>query len=95
MSSVLAAVLLLQAAQANAAPQRPPPSTTDMPGWSRAPKPEDMVHAYPPEAARVSLAGSAILECTIGATGELTACVASDETPAGSGFAAASLGVAS
>ena len=96
MSSVLAAVLLLQAAQANAAPpQRPPPSTTDMPGWSRAPKPEDMVRAYPPEAARVSLAGSAILECTVGATGELTACVASDETPAGSGFAAASLGVAS
>jgi len=95
MSIALAAALLLQAAQANATPpQRPPPSTSDMPGWSRAPKPEDMVRAYPPEAARVSLAGSATLECTVGPTGELTACEASHETPAGSGFAAASLAVA-
>jgi hypothetical protein len=90
MSIVLAAVLLMQATP----PQRPPPSTSDMPGWSRAPKPEDMVRAYPPEAARVSLAGSATLECTVGPTGELTDCVAGDETPAGSGFAAASLAVA-
>lgn len=99
MSAALAAVLLMQAAPAilvqSAAPQRPPPSTSDMPGWSKGPKPEDMMRAYPPEAARAALAGSATLECTVGAAGELTACVASDETPAGSGFAAASLEVAS
>lgn len=98
MSATLAAFLLLQAAattQAASAPTRPPPSTSDMPGWSRAPKPEDMIRAYPQEAARVSLAGSATLECTVGPAGELTGCVASDETPAGSGFAAASLSVAS
>jgi hypothetical protein len=95
MSIALAAVLLMQAAQPTSAPpQRPPPSTSDMPGWSRAPKPEDLMKAYPPEAASVSLAGSAILECTVGPTGELTACVASDETPAGSGFGAASLAIA-
>lgn len=94
MSIALAAVLLLQAT-APPPQQRPPPSTSDMPGWSRAPKPEDMVRAYPPEAARVSLAGSAILECTVSATGELTACVASGETPAGSGFGDASLAIAS
>src|SRR5688572_992153 len=99
MSAILAAVLLLQAVQptttqATASP-RPPPSTADMPGWSKAPKPEDMTRAYPQEAARVSLAGAATLECTVGAAGELTDCVASDETPAGSGFGAASLSVAS
>ena len=54
MSSVLAAVLLLQAAQANAAPQRPPPSTTDMPGWSRAP----MVHSRIADPARLTRAAS-------------------------------------
>lgn len=99
MSAILAAALLMQAAPAtlvqSAAPQRPPPSTSDMPGWSKAPKPEDMLKAYPPEAARVALAGSATLECTVGTSGELTACVASDETPAGSGFGAASLEMAS
>jgi TonB family protein len=104
MSATLAAVLLLQAAQAATiqaaitqatASTRPPPSTADMPGWSKAPKAEDMTRAYPQEAARVSLAGSATLECTVGAAGELTDCVASDETPAGSGFGAASLAVAS
>lgn len=98
MSAALAAVLLMQAGPAmlvqSAAPQRPPPSTSDMPGWSKGPKPEDMMRAYPPEAARAALAGSATLECTVGTSGELTACVASDETPAGSGFAAASLAVA-
>ena len=100
MSATLAAVLLLQAAQvattqAAATPQRPPPSTADMPGWSKAPAPQDMAKAYPQEAARVNLAGSATLECTVGAAGELTACVASDETPAGSGFGDASVAVSS
>lgn len=90
MSAILAAVLLLQAA-----PSRPPPSTADMPGWSRTPKPEDMIRAYPPEAGRVSLAGSATLECTVRPDGGLTDCVAGDETPAGSGFGAASLSIAS
>jgi len=99
MSAILAAVLLLQAVQPTTtqatASTRPPPSTADMPGWSKAPKPEDMTRAYPQEAARVSLAGAATLECTVGAAGELTDCVASDEMPAGSGFGAASLSVAS
>lgn len=97
MSAALAAVLLMQGAQATTSPppQRPPPSTSDMPGWSKAPKPDDLLRAYPPEAAQVGLAGSAILECTVGGAGELTACVASGETPAGSGFGAASLAVAS
>ena len=92
MSVALALALLLQAAPP---PQRPPPSTTDMPGWSRAPKPEDMMKAYPQEPGRANLAGSATLECTVDAEGELTACVASDETPAGSGFGAASVAIAS
>lgn len=94
MSATLAAALLLQAAT-TPPPQRPPPSTSDMPGWSKAPKPADLMAAYPPEAAQASLAGSAVLECTVAASGGLTDCVASDETPAGSGFGAASLAVSS
>jgi hypothetical protein len=43
----------------------------------------------------VALAGSATLECTVGAEGELKDCVASGETPAGAGFGEASLAVAS
>jgi TonB family protein len=92
MSAALAMALLLQAAPP---PQRPPPSTSDMPGWSKSPGPEDMTRAYPQEAGRVNLAGSATLECTVGAEGELQDCVASGETPAGAGFGEASLAVAS
>ena len=95
MSVAFALVLMLQAAPGAAPPQRPPPSTTDMPGWSKAPRPEDMMKLYPQEPGRANLAGSAILECTVGADGGLTACVASDETPPGSGFGAASLSIAS
>ena len=91
MSIAIALALLFQAAPP---PQRSPPSMTDMPGWSKAPRPEDMVRAYPPEPGRANLAGSASLECTVGPAGELTACVAGDEVPAGSGFGAASLAIA-
>jgi TonB family protein len=93
MSATLAAVLLLSA-QSAAPPDRPPPSTTDMPGWSRTPSAADMARAYPQEAMRVNLAGSAVLECTVDPKGGLTDCVAAEETPPGSGFAAATLAVA-
>jgi len=94
MSATLLASLLLQVSQPATAPQRPPPATTDMPGWSRAPSPADMTRVYPQEALRANMAGSATLECTIGPTGELVDCVAGDETPPQAGFGAAALAVA-
>jgi len=95
MSAVLLASLFLQAGPAAPPPQRPPPSTSDMPGWSRAPSPGDMIRAYPQEASRVNMAGSATLECSVGSAGELVDCVAGDETPAQAGFGDAALAVAS
>lgn len=79
MNALLLVGLLLQASP-SAAPQRPPPSTADLPAWSRTPSAEDMARAYPPEAARVSYAGSASLECTVDATGGLTDCVVAEQT---------------
>jgi TonB family protein len=93
MSVIVAAVLLLQAAQA-AAPARPPPSAEDLPAWSRTPSAADMAAAYPPEASKANLAGSASLECTVAATGDLADCVVTGEAPAGAGFGAAAMAVA-
>jgi hypothetical protein len=92
MSATLAAVLLLSA-QTASPPERPPPSMEDMPGWSKTPSAADMAPAYPQEALRVNLAGSAVLECSVSATGGLVDCIAVEETPAGSGFGAATLAV--
>ncbi|MBL8771091.1 MAG: TonB family protein [Phenylobacterium sp.] len=83
----LVIALMLQAA----APQRPPPSTADMPGWSKTPGAEEMTKAYPPEALAANLAGSATIECTVDAGGGLKDCVSLSET--GPGFGAAALAV--
>ncbi|MBL8552820.1 MAG: energy transducer TonB [Phenylobacterium sp.] len=89
MSAALVAVLFLQGA---AAAQRPAPSTADLPPWSRTPTAEDMTKAYPPEALAANFAGSATIECTVGATGALGDCVTINETAPG--FGAAGLAVA-
>jgi len=88
-AALVAALLFLQPA----APQRPPPTTEDMPRWSRTPSLEDMTKAYPPEALAANVAGSATVECSVDERGRLADCVASDET--GPGFAAAALAVTS
>jgi TonB family protein len=87
MSAAILAILFLHAA----APQRPPPSTTDMPGWTRTPSAEDMTKAYPAEALAANVAGSATVECTVDAGGGLKDCVALNET--GPGFGAAAVAV--
>jgi TonB family protein len=89
MSLALIAALLLQGAAAT--PQRPPASSADLPAWSKTPSKEDMARAYPSEAAKANLAGSATVECTVGATGDLTACVPVGESVPGFGQAAMSL----
>lgn len=89
MAAVLVALLVLQAA----APARPPPSTSDMPGWSRTPSAADMTAAYPAEALAANFAGSATIECSVDAAGGLKDCVAVDEV--GPGFGDAAVAVAS
>jgi hypothetical protein len=90
MAAALIAALLLQAAP----PARPPASSADLPPWSKTPTAEEVKAAYPPEALKLNLAGSGTIECTVGASGELTACVPVSETPAGAGFGAAALTIA-
>jgi TonB family protein len=90
MSAILLASLLL--AMQDAPLRRPPPSTTDLPAWSRTPTAAEMKAAYPSEAAKVNYAGSGAVECTVAADGGLTDCVvASEDAP---GFGAAALTVA-
>jgi TonB family protein len=91
MILTLTAVVALQAAAAAA---RPPASTADLPQWSRAPSAADMNQAYPAGAKAKNLAGSGVVECTVGADGQLADCVAVEETPAGEGFGEAALSLA-
>jgi len=90
MSAILLAGLLL--ANQEAPLQRPPPSTVDLPSWSRTPTAAEMQAAYPSEAAKTNYAASATLECTVSGEGGLTDCVAVNEDA--SGFGAAALTVA-
>lgn len=90
MGVALIAMLFLQAA----APPRPAPSNTDLPAWSKTPSQAEMTAAYPPEALKQNLAGSAMVECTVGAAGELTACAVTGESVPQFGFGAAALSLA-
>jgi TonB family protein len=92
MALALIAALMMQAAAA--APARPPASTADLPAWSRTPTGEDMAHAYPADPAKQNLAGSAVVECTVAAGGDLTACAVASENPVGMGFGQAALSLA-
>jgi TonB family protein len=87
MSAALAAIVLLQAT----APARAPATTTDLPAWQKGPTPAEMNAVYPPAAAKVNLAGSATVECTVDATGLLADCAVVGESPMGSGFGAAAM----
>lgn len=80
--------------QASASGARPPPSSTDLPQWSRVPSAAEMAAAYPAGPRAEGLAGSGVMDCTVGAAGELTACEAVSESPVGAGFAAAALSLA-
>jgi TonB family protein len=87
---MLLAVMLLQAA----GPGRPPPSTADLPPWSKTPSQAEMAAAYPAEAKKANLAGSAVVECSVQADGLLANCAVVNETPAGAGFGGAAMALA-
>ena len=90
MRTILAVILLLQAVPA-IAQTRPPASNVDLPKWSKAPAPPEMLAAYPAEAAKVNLAGSASVECTVDQEGLMADCAITGETPSGAGFGPAAL----
>ncbi len=89
MALALVAAMLMQATTPLA---RPPASNEDLPAWAKTPSKDEVMKAYPPEALKANFAGSATVECSVGATGEMTACVPVAES--GPGFGAAALSLA-
>ena len=64
------------------------------PDWSSRPKGADLVLLYPREALAQRLEGMAVMQCRVGRTGALSACVIIREGPKGSGFGNATLQMA-
>ena len=89
------AMTLAMLLQAGTAASRPPPSNADLPQWSRAPSAAEMAAAYPPGPRAENLAGSGVMDCTVGVAGELTACEVVSESVAGQGFGSAAISLAS
>lgn len=80
------------AAPADLAPPAPPaPKTIRNPSWLARPTSEQLADFYPPRALDREVAGQAVLDCLVTASGQLTRCSVSGETPAGEGFGAAAL----
>lgn len=77
------------------APQTPPappqPKLIRNPAWLARPSPDQLAGFYPAGALDRGVAGVATLDCSVTATGQLTGCTVSGETPAREGFAAAAL----
>lgn len=90
MRTILTLILLLQAVPA-LAQSRPPASSVDLPKWSKVPTAAEMFAAYPAGPAKVNLAGSAVVECTVDPEGLLANCAITGETPPGTGFGPAAL----
>ena len=95
LGATMLAMTLALLLQAGTSASRPPPSNADLPQWSRVPSAQEMAAAYPPGPRAENLAGSGVMDCTVGAAGELTACESVNESPGGAGFSAAALSLAS
>jgi TonB family protein len=85
MASVL--LLVLAASPVHAADSKPAGRLD----WLRKPTGDDMRRFYPEKAQRDQVAGRAIIDCDIDATGRLKNCRSVDETPPAYGFGAAAL----
>jgi TonB family protein len=96
--AVLAAILLSQAAPGAVVAAAPsPPADVDLrnaPHWLLLPTVAEVARAYPDAARRRSLAGQAVLACTLDADGWLRACRVAVETPQGYGFGQAAMSLA-
>jgi protein TonB len=74
------------------APPAPPrPSVITNPTWIRKPDGADLERFYPSAAKERGTEGRATIECTVTASGTLTACRVISEDPSGSGFGEATI----
>jgi len=69
----------------------PKPKTIQNPAWLSKPTGDQLADAYPGRALDLGLAGSATLNCTVSAAGQVQNCTVTDETPASFGFGSAAL----
>jgi TonB family protein len=96
--AVIAAILLSQAAPGSAAPTAagPPPDVElrNAPHWIQLPTAAEVARVYPAAARNRSVAGQAVLACTLDADGWLRACRVATEAPQGYGFGQAALSLA-
>jgi periplasmic protein TonB len=88
---VLADKVVTTVGSSSTPPQPTPPKVIRNPTWLARPTAEQLTEFYPPVALDREIAGQATLDCLVTATGQLTRCAVSGETPAGEGFGAAAL----
>jgi protein TonB len=69
----------------------PRPKVIQNPTWLSMPTADQLIDAYPGRAIDLSLTGSATLNCTVSAAGQVQGCTVAQETPSGFGFGAAAL----
>jgi len=62
--------------------------------WMKRPNGSDIGRAYPDDAARKGVGGSAMIQCAVDEKGRLAPCTVLAETPSGAGFGAAALKLA-
>ena len=73
--------------------QPEPPALITRANWIRQPTPEQMDRAYPDRAIQRGVSGSASLNCFVEASGRVTDCRVTNETPGGYGFGRAAQSV--
>ncbi len=72
-------------------PVAPGPRVIRDPTWIRMPSGADVNRVYPERAITFDKTGSALVQCSVTASGDLTRCTALSETPEHFGFASAAL----
>jgi TonB family protein len=68
-----------------------PPRLIGHPVWTQRPTGEDLARSYPAKAEKSRTPGSAVIGCTVAASGRLRDCKVISEAPARAGFGAAAL----
>lgn len=69
------------------------PPVITRPEWVRKPTPAQMERAFPDRANRLGVAGKVGMTCLVSATGAVSGCEVTSETPGDMGFAKAALGL--
>jgi protein TonB len=74
-------------------PPSPPaaPSVITRPDWIKIPTGDQINREYPERALRLEREGRVVMKCTVTATGNVTNCSVTEESPTGMGFGQAAL----